>query len=166
MLQSIPNTTPRLAMAPRPDLGRFDCRVYSFAEMAAYYDSLLAMVIPGRRDVSDYFVGFKMRCNFFSTKAAEALSRGVPLLVSSELVELAEFVKEHGCGAVYSPASHRYVFPTGDWIGNRSEWERLTMNARNVGESFTRHKVLGRYVAAWESCVAPDRQRRDEPPDS
>jgi hypothetical protein len=151
ILQGIPNTHPKLAMSPHPLLEGLDCKTYKHHEMAAYYDSLLALVIPGRKDFEKYFVSFQMRCNLFSTKASEALSRGVPLIVSSELTELADFVRLHGCGAIYDPGKHRIVYPEGDWLENKNEWYRLTENAKRTGELFTRSSVMQLYLSKWNA---------------
>jgi glycosyltransferase involved in cell wall biosynthesis len=151
MLASIPGSHPRLAAPPHPLLEGLSCETYEHHEMAAYYDGLLGLVIPGRKDLEDYFISFKMRCNFFSTKAAEALSRGVPLVVSSKLTELAEFVRQHECGAVYDIDKRQIVFPEGNWLESKSEWLRLSENATNVGEMFTRRRVMELYQSEWNS---------------
>lgn len=151
ILQGIPNAHPKLAMSPHPQLEGLDCTMYKHHEMTGYYDSLLALVIPGRKDFEEYFVSFKMRCNFFTTKAAEALSRGVPLIVSSELTELADFVRQHGCGAIYDPNIHHIIYPAGEWLENKNEWYRLTENAMQVGEQFTRSSVMQLYLSKWNA---------------
>lgn len=151
MLALVPGGHATLAMPAHPQLQGLECREYKHAEMAGFYDGLLALVVPGRKDSADYFVSFKMRCNFFSTKAAEALSLGVPLIVSSHLVELADFVRKHDCGAIYDPDLHQIVHPPGDWLTDEAQWSRLSENAKVVGEMFTRASVMELYRRNWSA---------------
>lgn len=151
ILHGIPKAHPKLAMSPHPQLEGLECKTYKHHEMTGYYDSLLALVIPGRKDFESYFVSFKMRCNFFTTKAAEALSRGVPIIVSSQLTELADFVRQHECGAIYDPNKHRIIYPEGDWLEDKFGWLKLTENAKRVGELFTRSSVMKLYLSNWDA---------------
>ncbi len=149
MLRSVPDTSPKLATPAQARFAELDCRTYLHEEMADFYDSLLALVIPGRLANESYFVSFQMRCNLFSTKAAEALSRGVPLIVSSHLTELAEFVRQHQCGMVYDPIRHCMMDQDAESLRSKSTWAALTEGAAKVGAQFTRTHVLDRYVSAW-----------------
>jgi glycosyltransferase involved in cell wall biosynthesis len=159
MIARLPGCTARLATRPVPELAPLKSCLIDPEDMPHYYDSLLALVVPGRTDSASGFVRKKMRCNFFSTKATEALTRGVPLVVSSELHELAEFVKRHHCGAVYDPRASHFSFPDGDWLTDKSAWERMTNNAVAIGETFTRAAVLDRYLETWQTLA-----RRAEDP--
>lgn len=161
MLSALPGCTPHLAVNPHPVLAEYDCRSYRHDAMPSYYDDLLALVIPGRKDCFDYFVRLKMRCNFFSTKAAEALSRGVPLIVSSLLAELADFVRTHECGAIYDPDEKRFVYPEGEWLDNKEVWRSMTARAAEVGQIFTRSAVLDHYIAEWNELFTASRERVD-----
>ncbi len=163
ILQSIPNTHPKLAMSPHPRFRDMSCAEFQYHEMPAYYDSLLALVIPGRRICEDYFVNFQMRCNLFSTKATEALSRGVPLVVSSHLLELANFVREHDCGIVYDPNMKAVVHPKGDILQNKDIWRRLTENAKRTGLAFTRSSVMNLYQQKWNTLFPLDIERSSLP---
>lgn len=151
MLGLVAGSSPRLAMAPDPRLGGLPARAYPHAAMPAFYDSLVALVVPGRTDVGDVFVSMKVRSNFFSTKAAEALSMGVPLIVSSELAELATFVRDHGCGAIYDPSSRRLEYPANAMGDDRTRWEAMTRAAFTAGAVFERRRVLAIYRERWES---------------
>jgi hypothetical protein len=153
MIHSIPSATARLATEAMPELAELECKSYLYSEMKNYYDGLLALVIPGRVGSCDRFVRNNMRNGYFSTKATEALSRGVPLIVSSELRELAEFVKKHQCGAVYDVDEHKYIYPKGDWLDDKEVWMRITANAASVGAGFTRSAVLNRYRETWSELV-------------
>lgn len=159
IFQALPWANPRLAMKPHPLFLQYDCRVYKNNDMPLYYDELLGLVIPGRHDPESYFMNFKIRCNFFSTKAAEALSRGVPLVVSSKLFELAKFVRKKRCGFIYDPDSKQFVFPGMNSIAKRDVWEEMTSNAVAVGEKFTRAYVVNQYLACWKSLFEKDAAR-------
>lgn len=153
MFDLFPGFEPRLACIPIDVFTGMDCKLHQQFELPAYYDSLLALVIPGLPNVDGYFRTLKMRCNFFSTKAAEALSMGVPLVVSSELAELAEFIRQHECGLVVELRDGRPHLPSGVEISSREMWERLTINAARVGAMFERHAVIGVYERAWQAAI-------------
>lgn len=161
MFGLFPGWEPRLACIPIDDFAGMDCKLYKQSELSAYYDSLIALVIPGLPTIEGYFRTLKMRCNFFSTKAAEALSMGVPLVVSSELAELAEFVREHDCGLVVDLRDGIPHLPAGVEISSRAMWERFTSNAERVGALFERHAVISVYERAWQAAI--DRRRGANP---
>lgn len=154
MFDLFPGFVPHLATHKINMFANINCQLYSQSELPAYYDSLLTLVVPGLPAIDSYFQTIKMRCNFFSTKAAEALSRGVPLVVSSELEELATFVREHDCGIVVDLRRGRPALPAGLEIGSRELWHRLTTNAASVGASFERQAVIGLYERAWRTAIA------------
>ncbi len=151
--------TPRLAAKPHLMFSQYECRLYANNEMPAFYDGLLGLAIPGSNNVDDYFMTFKTRCNFFSTKAAEALSRGVPLVVSAKLFELAKFVRKNRCGFIYDPDSKQFVFPGMNSIVEKEAWEEMTRNAATIGEKFTRTYVVNEYLACWKSLFEKDALR-------
>ncbi|MHA7816697.1 MAG: hypothetical protein ACX93N_09490 [Pseudohaliea sp.] len=153
ILEAMPMMRPSLAMPDGGEVSGVSAKSYRYEEMPAYYDELLALVIPGRTDLGNYFVRAKMRENFFSTKASEALSRGVPLIVSSALEELASFVRANDCGLVYDARSKRFSFPADVNCDDRALWERLTRNALRAGESFTPEAVSDCYEDAWRASL-------------
>lgn len=153
MLCQINGAKSLFATAPNASLRDCNCISLPFSEMENYYKKLLFLIIPGRRGGGEYFQVLKMRCNFFSTKAAEALSVGVPLFVSSELAELASFVKENECGVVYDPQVRQIVHPEGQNMLDEDFWRKITRNAFSVGEMFTRRKVLEIYENGWEKMI-------------
>ena len=153
ILEALPSMRASLAMASGAGVPGVEAKCYRYDEMPAYYDELLALIIPGRSDLGNYFVRAKMRENFFSTKASEALSRGVPLIVSSALEELASFVRANDCGLVYDPGAKTFTFPADVNCDNRALWERLTRNALRVGESFTPEAVNDCYEAVWRATL-------------
>lgn len=154
-----PGFVPKLAVHPHDLLANLDCSLYQQSELPSYYDGLLALVIPGLSDVEGYFRTTKMRCNFFSTKAAEALSRGVPLIVSAELEELATFVRDHDCGMVFDLSDRKPILPAGIDLNSIELWHRLTINAKQVGSRFERQAVISVYERAWLAAI--DRKHFD-----
>jgi len=150
----LPQCRPQLASKMINAFAGLDCQLYPQSGLAAYYDGLLALVIPGLAQIEGYYRTLQMRCNLFSTKAAEALSRGVPLIVSSELQELADFVREHECGIVVDVRHGRPTLPPLPGLDSRELWERLSANAARVGGRFARQAVLEVYERAWEAALA------------
>lgn len=163
MLNLFQDFKPDLATQSIDILSGMDCKLYKQSEMAGYYDRMLALVIPGLIWNDGYFGLLKMRCNFFSTKAAEALSRGVPLIVSSELAELAEFVRSHDCGIVLELRNGRPLLPAGLNVTSKDLWLRLTTNAASVGASFERQTVVGVYERAWQAAIERQRYTKADP---
>lgn len=156
IFQALSWMTPCLAMKAHALFTQYHCRIFANNDMPGYYDSLLGLVIPGRQDGDDYFMSFQMRCNLFSTKAAEALSRGVPLVVSSKLFELAKFVRKNRCGFVYDPDAQEFVFPDKKSIKEKAVWAEMTENAVSVGEKFTRTRVVNEYLSCWKALFEKD----------
>jgi hypothetical protein len=152
-----PQCRPQLATKMIDAFAGLDCQLYPQSGLPDYYDGLLALVIPGLAQVEGYYRTLQMRCNLFSTKAAEALSRGVPLIVSSELQELADFVREHECGIVIDVRKGQPTPPPMIVLDSRALWERLTANATRVGARFARPAVVEVYERAWQAAI--DRRR-------
>lgn len=149
-----PALTPKLASKKIDSFEGLECTHYKPSELPGYYDGLLALVIPGLSKVEGYYRTLQMRCNLFSTKAAEALSRGVPLIVSSELRELAEFVQTHECGIVMDVRQGRPFLPPGIDIDDYTFWQRITHNAARVGADFTRAAVINGYERIWAAALS------------
>lgn len=148
-----PNLTPKLAARKIGAFADLDCTLYKPADLGCYYDGLLALVIPGLAEIDGYYRTLQMRCNLFSTKAAEALSRGVPLIVSSELQELADFVRLHRCGLVVDVNQGTPTLPAGLDIDDPNLWRQLTDGAIAIGARFTRQAVLDVYETAWNQAL-------------
>lgn len=163
IITGIPGARGTLATKPLPELSGFEVSVLPVGAMKQYYDSLLAMVVPGQLVMGEWFVRKKMRCNAFSTKASEALTRGVPLIVSAEMVEIADFVRKHDCGAIYDPVTHRFCFPEGDWLSDKAAWESMTRNAVKAGEMFMRSNVMDVYLNTWKRALNRDSQSVAKP---
>lgn len=160
IFRSLPWANPSLAMKRHPLFAQYDCREYANSAMPEYYDGLLGLVIPGRQSSSDYFMSFQMRCNLFSTKASEALSRGVPLIVSSKLFGLASFVRSNKCGFIYDPDLNRFEFPDSCSVRDKDTWEELTRNAVVVGKQFERSEIVNDYLDCWMSLFEVDAIQR------
>lgn len=131
-----------------PDIKRFSL---DYREMPEFYSGIIALVIPVDGAKDSYFWSRKYRLNFFSTKAAEALSMGVPLIVDARLFELADFVRQHKCGLVYDSDSGRFdEYDQHSSIDDdRSLWRELTANAVAISDRFSRDAVLEGYLDVW-----------------
>lgn len=151
MVASLEGVNPYFACGPHPLLKGFSLDKFEFSKMKGYYDKLLVMVVPGVPTGQGYFVDFKMRCNFFSTKAAEALSLGVPLMVSTNLRELANFVIDNNCGLVYDPASEEIVYPENFDSLDKESWRKISVGADVVGADFDRSVILKKYMDRWSN---------------
>lgn len=148
IFKTFPDFSPWLAMRRHDQLGEYSSREYSVDQMPEYYRSLLGLVIPGVDDYGDYFSSLQMRTNLFSTKASEALSCGVPLIVSSRLRELSDFVLEKQCGLVIDVASG-HILNQGFDVSFGDDWQELTRNAYSAGKLFSRKNVLRIYEQEW-----------------
>lgn len=131
-------------------------RSLSHQEVRGAILKMRALVVPGvehtdshyRRLVSSYL---------FSTKAAEALSLGIPLIVNAGINELADYVRTTGCGLVFSMDAGRVMFENSDplQLNDLSVWERMHESALRCAPEFSRDSIFGRYRAAWE--ILPER---------
>ena len=122
-----------------------------YREMPEFYSGIVALIIPVDGSKESYFWKRKYRLNFFSTKAAEALSMGVPLIVDSKLFELADFVRQHKCGLVYDADSGRFddYGQHSSIVAAKSLWQELTANAVAISDRFSRESVLEGYLEVW-----------------
>ena len=96
-----------------------------------------------------------MRLNYFSTKAVEALSLGVPLLVNDDLTELAAFVDSNNCGYTFS-IEDQYKNDTTDlWRTgqNKQAWESISKNAAKIGDQFQKENVHSAYLNIWRGLI-------------
>lgn len=118
------------------------------------YNESLAIIIGGS-SACDFFSNANMRVNYFSTKAVEALSLGVPLLVNQDLTELADFVCVNGCG--YTININDESVDTLDALdiagGDKSAWALVSENAAKVGCEFLAESVHSEYSKMWEELV-------------
>lgn len=144
-----------------------------FSEMPQFYSGCLAIVLPGRDIPADFFDRLALRIYSAPTKVSEALSSGVPLIVSSSFEEIADFVRRHECGLVYDLETDQIEVPDGSAIGDPELWRRLSDGARRIGTEFTRERVVDIYVDSWERAfdrirgVEPTETRRgDLPPET
>lgn len=124
-------------------------------EMSSYYRRHLAVLVPGTLYNNHYVQSLKMATNFFSTKASEALSLGVPLLVNSEIYELANLVTEKRCGVVFTVDKDNdelsFVGVSESQLCSREFWLELTLNAFAIGHEFSKENVESIYMKYWKS---------------
>ena len=81
--------------------------------MQEFYADAAYAVVPGFMAAGynfDYFERYKLSNNYFSTKAAEALSAGVPLLVNVELTDLVRYARDKHCGIAFEIRNGKPIF--------------------------------------------------------
>lgn len=154
LLKIRPSSNPSIATNDKIDAGDFiDIKSYPVELIHEYYEKLLYLVIPGTIDDSSFYSLFSTRCNLFSTKAAEALSLGVPIVVSSHLNELVDFVRKNDCGVVYDFNKKLIVHPSNFDPEDKNSWKRLTDNAVIAGDRFLSQNVNSIYLDAWKRKI-------------
>lgn len=123
----------------------------SNSEVKKILSTMLALVVPGPLITNNYFSELKMSANFFSTKAAEALSLGVPLIVNAKLIELASFVRANKCGLVFDLIKENVYFHGGDdsYLRKIESWENMRLNALKCAGNFSRTYVFEEYLKVW-----------------
>lgn len=111
----------------------------------------LAVVIPGEDGSRDVFRAIQRHSSLFSTKAVEALSLGLPLIVNAKIRELADYVREKKCGIVFSvrDKSIRFEDITSENLSNESFWLSLQEGARRCAPTFWREHVFSCYLNYW-----------------
>lgn len=118
------------------------------------YNESLALIIGGSTG-DDFFSQANMRINYFSTKAVEALSLGVPLLVNDDLTELAAFVDLNNCGYTFS-VEDKYKNDTADlWKAGQDKqaWASISENAAKIGDQFLKESVHSAYLNVWRELT-------------
>jgi glycosyltransferase involved in cell wall biosynthesis len=120
-------------------------------EVKEIVKSMLAVVVPGSENFSDHFSAIKLSANFFSTKAAEALSLGVPLIVNARIRDLAEYVRTRGCGLVFSMKEDKVQFEgiSSNQLSNLDLWNNLREAACRCAPEFRRSAVFEHYLKVW-----------------
>ena len=123
-------------------------------KMPDFYKKQLAIVVPGVLKDVDYFKSLKMTSNFFSTKASEALSIGVPLIVNKQISELANLVLENRCGLVFEYDEKQddiqFINVSAEELNSKEFWREITANAFDVGKSFVKENAEKLYNTYWE----------------
>ncbi len=130
-----------------------------YDEVHQLYNDSLALIIAGSAG-DDFFAQANMRLNYFSTKAVEALSLGVPLVVNDDLTELVEIVDSNQCGFKFSHFD-QYKNTVTDLFGKSEEkhaWELVSRNADKLGSQFVAENVHMAYSQLWEKLIADTRE--------
>lgn len=113
--------------------------------------NMLAIVVPGPEYLSNHFSSIQLSANLFSTKAAEALSLGVPIVVNTEIKELAEYVRTHGCGLIFSMEKDKIQFEgiRSDQLSRVDLWNSLREAALRCAPKFRRSTIFEQYLKVW-----------------
>jgi len=130
-------------------------RTIPYSNIPMFYDSILALLITAAH-TGTYIDDLMMSVNRFSTKASEALSLGVPLIVSDKLSELAQFVRDNRCGLVYHvECDGTFAFDAGiaQSLSDYAFWLELTEGAIKVGDRFTQEAVAETYLHSIYSAL-------------
>ena len=120
-------------------------------EVKKIIKKMLAVVVQGPDCIVEHFSDLKLSTNFFSTKAAEALSLGVPLIVNARIIELAEYVRSHGCGLVFSMKGDQLQFEgiNNIQLSNQDLWIKMREAACRCAPEFRQSAVFERYLKVW-----------------
>lgn len=113
------------------------------------YNESLALIIGGSTG-DEFFSQANMRINYFSTKAVEALSLGVPLLVNDDLTELAAFVDSNNCGYTFSIKHRHGIAGIGQ---DKQVWASISANAAKTGSQFLKESVHSAYLEVWKDLI-------------
>jgi len=124
------------------------------SEIADYYKSLLAVIVPGKK-CTNYFDSSQLSTNLFSTKATEALSCGVPLIVNSDIQGLSNFVLENKCGIVFKIRMDKITLLNCSIqdLNSYEFWAEITRNALEVGKQFRLESVADKYLQYYQAIV-------------
>lgn len=131
------------------------CKQLNHDEMQTYYYTNLATIVPGI-SIQSYFESIKLSTNFFSTKASEAISCGVPLIVNNNIKELAEFVRDNKCGIVFNFDDNGNVLFSSDDITRLDDikyWYEMTVNAYKVSYEYSVDGVLNKYGEYYKKIL-------------
>lgn len=112
----------------------------------------LALIVPGTQDSDEYFSRLKSSSNFFSTKVAEALSIGLPIIINELNTELAEYVRDRGCGLIFQVSDLEINYESiNNWdLHDPVLWQKLNEAALKCAPSFQRETVFDGYINAWD----------------
>jgi glycosyltransferase involved in cell wall biosynthesis len=126
-------------------------RTIKHAEIREYYDSLLATIIPGK-EISNYYESLQLSVNLFSTKASEAISMGVPLIVNNDIKELSRFVIRHKCGIVFEikGGEVKLINCNEESLQKKEFWLELTKNTFKVSKQFKFSSIMQEYVRYYK----------------
>jgi glycosyltransferase involved in cell wall biosynthesis len=126
----------------------------SYDSIHHLYNESLALIVGGSTG-DDFFSQANMRLNYFSTKAVEALSLGVPLLVNDDLTELAAFVGLNNCGYTFSIEDKAKNDKSDLWkvSQDKQAWELISKNAAKTGDQFLKESVHSDYSKVWRELI-------------
>lgn len=118
------------------------------------YNESLALIIGGSSG-NNFFSQANMHINYFSTKAVEALSLGLPLLVNDDLTELATFVDSNNCGYTFSVVgkNKNEKIDLRRVSHERQAWALISENAAKIGDQFQKENVHSAYSNVWKELI-------------
>lgn len=126
------------------NVGSYRAKKLSNIEVKRKLSQSLFSIVSGCK-VNSYLTELKMSLNFFSTKAAESLSLGIPIVVNSEIKELADFVTQNNCGFVFHLSDDGQVAISEEVLSrlhSKQFWYTMHENALMAGKKFRRINVI------------------------
>jgi glycosyltransferase involved in cell wall biosynthesis len=152
------NDSEALFVTTQPIKGKINKKIkvtsIRHSEIMYFYKDLLALIIPGKK-CTNYFDSIQLSANLFSTKAVEALSSGVPLIVNSDIRGLANFVLENKCGILFRMEEHgiKLLNCNVDDLNSYEFWAQMTRNSLEIGSQFRLQKVADKYLQYYKSII-------------
>ena len=135
-----------LEVASQNYRGKYPCHVIDHHEIDNYYEGLLAIIVPGMLPMN-YFENSKISYNFFSTKVAEALSRGVPIISNKIILELYELIKEKQCGILFGVGENGKIdIDSSAGLNNQNYWREITNNAMMLRQEYFAENIFEEYI--------------------
>lgn len=125
-----------------------------FHEMEDFYRQCTAVIIPGRTDFDDVFDRWAQRIYTAPTKMSEAFTCGVPIIVGDGFEEIADFVTSEKCGFVWNSTEGRQVGISDEDLASKDFWWSLSCRAAEVGEGFSRSRVVQIYRESWDAAFS------------
>ncbi len=138
------------------NIGQHPAEYKPWKEVPKKIASSLFTLIPGSSK-SGYLSELKVSMNFFSTKAAESLSLGIPLVVNRDITEVAEFIEDNNCGIVFDIIDNEINIDKDveEQLNNKKFWQLLHANALIAGQKFKRQEILKTFMSTYDSLDKP-----------
>ena len=148
----INNSTTFILNKKIKNIGQHPAEYKPWKEVPNKIAGSLFTLIPGSSK-SGYLSELKVSMNFFSTKAAESLSLGIPLVVNRDITEVAEFIEDNNCGIVFDIIDNKIVIAkeVEEQLNNKEFWQSLHKNTLIAGQKFKRQEIIKLLMSSYAS---------------
>ena len=148
----INNSTTFILNKKIKNIGQHPAEYKPWKEVPNKIAGSLFTLIPGSSK-SGYLSELKVTMNFFSTKAAESLSLGIPLVVNRDITEVAEFIESNNCGIVFDIIDNKIVIAkeVEEQLNNKEFWQSLHKNTLIAGQKFKRQEIIKLLMSSYAS---------------